>query len=292
MSEKKKVILDTDIGSDIDDAFCLAYLLNEKDCDLLGVTTVTGKPVKRAQIASAICIAAGKPDVPIFPGTENPILIPLKQKMVQQEKALPKWKHKSSFPRYGAIEFIRSTVRKYPGEVTLIAIGPMTNIGLLFAVDPEIPGLLKELVLMCGVFFGDCGRLEWNALGDPHATSIMYSAPVKNIRSYGLDVTMKVQQPSKDVKANMKAPALQPVKDFLDAWKGELVTFHDPLAAVSIFHKDICGYKRGRVEVETESAQFGGLTRFVPDEKGNNEVACDVKADQFFKYYWDTVNGK
>jgi len=292
MSEKKKVILDTDIGSDIDDAFCLAYLLNEKDCDLLGVTTVTGKPVKRAQIASAICIAAGKPDVPIFPGTENPILIPLKHKMVHQEKALPKWKHKSSFPRYGAIEFIRSTVRKYPGEVTLIAIGPMTNIGLLFAVDPEIPGLLKELVLMCGVFFGDCGRLEWNALGDPHATLIMYSAPVKNIRSYGLDVTMKVQQPSKEVKVNMKAPALQPVKDFLDAWKGELVTFHDPLAAVSIFHKDICGYKRGRVEVETESAQFGGLTRFVPDEKGNNEVACDVKADQFFKYYWDTVNGK
>ena len=69
-----KVILDTDIGSDIDDAICLAYLLAQPRCELLGITTVTGEPNQRAQIASAICKAAGK-KVPIYPGVDTPLLI-------------------------------------------------------------------------------------------------------------------------------------------------------------------------------------------------------------------------
>lgn len=70
----KKVILDTDIGSDIDDAVALAYLLKHPQCQLMGITTVSGEPIERAKLASALCIAAGKPDIPIYPGTENPIL--------------------------------------------------------------------------------------------------------------------------------------------------------------------------------------------------------------------------
>lgn len=60
-----KLLLDTDIGSDIDDAVCLAYLLAQPQCELLGITTVSGEPIRRAMIASAICTAAGK-DVPIY----------------------------------------------------------------------------------------------------------------------------------------------------------------------------------------------------------------------------------
>lgn len=72
--QEKKVILDTDIGSDIDDAVALAYLLKHPQCHLMGITTVSGQPVERAKLASALCIAAGKPDIPIYPGTESPIL--------------------------------------------------------------------------------------------------------------------------------------------------------------------------------------------------------------------------
>ena len=64
---KTKIILDTDIGSDIDDAVCLAYLLAQPDCELLGITTVAGEAEARARMASALCKVAGK-DVPIFPG--------------------------------------------------------------------------------------------------------------------------------------------------------------------------------------------------------------------------------
>ena len=60
-----------------------------------------------------------------------------------------------------------------PGEVVLLGIGPMTNIGVLFAADPGIPALLKGLVLMCGQFFTAMGG-EWNAICDPHATAIVF----------------------------------------------------------------------------------------------------------------------
>ncbi|MBM4082680.1 MAG: nucleoside hydrolase, partial [Planctomycetes bacterium] len=84
-----KVILDTDIGSDIDDAVCLAYLLAQPECELLGITTVTGEADKRAMMASALCKVAGK-SVPIFPGVEKPLLIQLKQRQAPQAAALGK----------------------------------------------------------------------------------------------------------------------------------------------------------------------------------------------------------
>jgi purine nucleosidase len=84
-----KVLLDTDIGSDIDDAVCLAYLLAHPECDLLGITTVSGQPVERAQLASALCKVAGK-DVPIYPGTADPLLIPQRQTRARQSAALPR----------------------------------------------------------------------------------------------------------------------------------------------------------------------------------------------------------
>ena len=67
-----KILLDTDIGTDVDDAVCLAYLLSHPDCELLGITTVTGEAEKRASLASVLCQVAGR-DIPIYPGAELPL---------------------------------------------------------------------------------------------------------------------------------------------------------------------------------------------------------------------------
>lgn len=90
------------------------------------------------------------------------------------------------------LEFMRDTIRRNPGEVTLLAIGPMTNLGLLFTMDPEIPSLLKRIVLMNGSFEHKLAVSynEWNSLNDPYATAIVYNAKAPIHRSIGLDVTM------------------------------------------------------------------------------------------------------
>ena len=291
----EKILLDTDIGNDIDDSVCLAYLLCQKHCDLLGITTVSGEPVIRAMLASAICKAAGKDRIPIYPGAANPLLTPQKQPAARQSKYLDRWPHETEFPEGGAIEFMRRTIKANPGEVTLLGIGPLTNIGLLFAVDPQIPPLLKQLVVMCGTFTyrykGAPCLTEWNARCDPHATAIVYGAPLKKIISVGLDVTSHVILEKDEIIEKFGAGILKTVYDFsgIDDGSRQSIVFHDPLAAAVIFEKDICGFERGAVEIEFKNERLEGLTYFTPDETGVNEVALTVDANRFFEHYFNVV---
>ncbi|MFN8563524.1 MAG: nucleoside hydrolase [Anaerolineae bacterium] len=290
-----KLILDTDIGSDIDDAICLAYLLSEPTCELLGVTTVSGEAVERAKIASVLCKAAGK-DVPIYPGAVKPLLIPQKQPRAQQAAALSKWEHQQAFPENDAVEFLRHTIRANPGEVTLLGIGPMTNIGLLFALDPEIPQLLKSLVMMVGVFtnkLAGVGPLEWNAICDPHALAIIYQSNVAVHRSVGLDVTCQVKMDAQEVHRRFQKGLLRPVLDFAEVWFSQVsrVTFHDPLAAVTLFDETVCDFERGTVEVELTSQRALGMTYWTPDAaNGAHEAALRVSPERFFDRYFSTVS--
>jgi purine nucleosidase len=292
MMEKQKVLLDTDIGSDIDDAVCLAYLLAQPECDLLGITTVTGESPRRAEMASAMCKVAGR-DVPIFPGAEKPFLIAQQQPRAQQATTLGKWPHRS-YTKSSAIEavsFLRDTIRRFPGQVHLLTIGPLSNAGLLFAIDPEIPSLLKGLTLMCGIF-NQPEKREWNAIGDPHATAIVYNACPPVHRSIGLDVTMQVQMDARQVRQKFQAELLRPVLDFAEVWfqQVEGITFHDPLAATTLFDPEICNFTRGKVQVDLSSRESAGTTRFTPGEEGGyHEVALQVDPGRFFDHYFSIV---
>jgi inosine-uridine nucleoside N-ribohydrolase len=295
---KEKVILDTDIGSDIDDAVCLAYLLSQPECDLLGITTVTGEAGSRAEMASAMCRVAGR-DIPIYAGAEQPLLVAQMQTQAQQAVALRSWPHQS-FPKasaFEAVDFLRSTIRQHPGQVHLLTIGPLTNAGLLFAIDPEIPALLKSLTLMAGRFLAD-GR-EWNAMGDPHATAIVYRAGASTHRSIGLDVTEKVRLGADQVRRQFTAEllrpvldfALRPVLDFAEVWfqRAGGITFHDPLAAVTLFDPQVCTFHRGTVAVDLSTADSAGKTLWKPDSGGPHAVAVQVYPQRFFEHYFAVV---
>jgi inosine-uridine nucleoside N-ribohydrolase len=285
-----KVLLDTDIGSDIDDAVCLAYLLANPACDLVGITTVTGEPETRAMMASAMCRVAGR-KIPIFPGCAHPFLVAQKQPQVPQASALPRWPHDTAFPRGQAVEFMRQAIRAAPGEIILLAIGPLTNVAALFMADAEIPSLLKGLVLMNGVF-GDRppGRtaIEWNTLLDPVASALVYGAPVRSFRVVGLDVTEQVTLPAQEVRRRFQTPLLRPALDFAEVWfaQRDVITFHDPLAAATIFDDTICGFTRGRVEAVWRDGQAAGKTQWTADSCGPHEVALSVDAPRFFDHYF------
>jgi len=290
MSEK--VILDTDIGLDIDDAFCLAYLLAQPQCELLGITTVGYEADKRAMLASVLCKVAGK-HIPIFPGAEEALLIPQMQIGALQAAALTRWDHDEDFPHGQAIEFLRHTIREYPGEVILLTIGPLTNIGLLFRTDPEIPSLLKGLVMMCGIFtnrLAGIGPREWNASCDPHATAIVYQTTTSIHRSIGLDVTCQVTMKATQLTDKLSPNLLKPVLDFAGIWfqqsKRDTVYFHDPLAATTIFDDQICVFHRGSVEVELTSERWKGITSWKPGDSEKHEVALEVNSERFFDHYF------
>ncbi len=283
--EKIPILLDTDIGSDIDDALCLAYLLQQPQCELLGITTVSGKPKIRAKLARAICHDFGRDDVQIHSGTSEPLILSQKQPDAPQGEVLTRCGEE--FEDNTALEFLRETIRKRPGEIVLLAIGPMTNIGLLFASDPEIPSLLKGLVLMCGSFMKPVK--EWNAICDPHALSIVYKANVKKHLSIGLDVTRKCFIPTEHCIDLFRELDLNLIADMMSIWARERprVVFHDPLAAAVIFEPDLCKYKGGRVEVDLQNE--GGVTHWIEcNNEPKNEIAVDVDSKKFFKHFFQS----
>jgi inosine-uridine nucleoside N-ribohydrolase len=288
-----KVLLDTDIGTDVDDAVCLAYLLSHPECELLGITTVTGEVEKRASLASALCLAAGK-EVPIYPGADRPVQGEQRQAIAQQAAVLTRWPHATDFPKDQAVDFLADTIRAHPGEVTLLTVGPLTNAGMLFSTYPDVAPLLRGLVIMGGSFGEDSPhnrRVEWNVAGDPLASKITYSAPVRLHRSLGLNVTQQVVMPAEEVRERFTAPLLRPVLDMAEIWFAGFypsITFHDPLAAATIFEPDLCSYQQGTVEVDDTQAQ--AYTLWEPrGPDAPHQVALAVDVDGYFKHFFHVV---
>lgn len=293
--ERISVLFDTDIGTDIDDALALAYLLNQPRCELVGITTVTGEPQRRAMLADAICRAARRLDVPIHSGAAEPLLVEQKQKVAQQAEVLSKWEHGTEFPPNTAIEFMRQTIHQRPGEITLLAVGPLTNVALLFATDPEIPHLLRRVVLMNGIFsnkIAGAGPREWNAMGDPHATAIVYRAPVQELTAVGLDVTCQCRIKRDELESRFCGGVMELVGAMAQVWFrcSDVVTFHDPLAAAVVFEPDLCEYEYGTVEVELKSDHVLGMTHWLPQtESKPHRIAIDVDRERFFQHYFQTI---
>jgi purine nucleosidase len=287
-----KVLLDTDIGTDVDDAVALAYLLSHPDCELLGITTVTGEASKRASLASVVCKAAGK-EIPIYPGAEHPMQGEQRQPVAQQAAALPNWPHETQFPMNQAVGFLANTIRAYPGEVILLTIGPLTNAGMLLNTHPDVAELLKGLVMMGGNFGEDAQneRVEWNIAGDPLASQITYKAPVRLHRSLGLNVTQQVMMSAEEVRKRFTAPLLRPVMDMAEIWFGQFypfITFHDPLAAATIFAPELCSFQQGTVTVDNEVKP--GSTIWQPDGSSSpHEVAMTVDVDRYFQHFFEVV---
>lgn len=291
MSERIPVLFDTDIGSDIDDAVALAYLLRQPRCELVGVTTVSGEPLERARLADAVCRAAGRTDVAIHAGCADPLLQTQRQPEAPQRSVLPRWPHRESFAPSAAVSFLRDAIRSRPGELTLLAVGPFTNVGLLFSLDPEIPRLLKRLVLMGGVYatrMPGAPRVEWNAGLDPHAAAILFNRGCP-ITAFGLDVTMQCRLSAAECRERLRGGPLDVVADMAEVWfdRRPEITFHDPLAAVALFHPELCGYETGRVEVELGGARVSGMTHWTAGEEGPHQVAMTVDAAAFFTRYFE-----
>lgn len=293
-----KVLLDTDIGSDIDDAVCLSYLLCQPRCELVGVTTVSGQPRVRAALVDAVCRAAGRPDVAIHAGTEHAIAGSTPQPDVPQATVLDGFDHRASeeFASNTAVTFLRDEIEAAPGEITLLTVGPMTNAGLLFATYPETAAKLAALVIMGGAYSMSRwvgGGQEWNSYCDPTAARVVYRTPVASHRSVGLNVTTRCVLGTRESIDRFQGAggAWGVVAAMTEVWgeHADTVTYHDPLAGAVIFRPELCEWRRGRVSIELTSRRYRGATAFDPhpDATAPHEVAVDVDPAAFFAELFD-----
>ena len=136
----EKIVLDTDIGDDIDDAYALALILNLPNAKLLGVTTTFGETQKRAELAAKFLHVCGRDDVPVYAGRAGTSQIRRQYEWAQGFRS-------PSLKSGDAALFLKNTLDKNPGQVTLVGIGALTNIGDLLTRFPEVKPKIKRIVI-------------------------------------------------------------------------------------------------------------------------------------------------
>jgi len=293
----QKIILDTDIGDDIDDALALAFALMSGEIELLGVTTVFRNTEQRAELACCVLEALDRTDIPVYAGIGKTILQSISdwEKIAERHRPLQMeilQKGRPSIkPQAGrAVDFIIDTVMSSPGDITLVPIGPLTNIAAAFITEPRLAR--KAKICMMGGATDRVGP-EWNARCDPEATRVVFSTGVP-ITMVGLDVTTKCVMRYDQVKAvgAVDRPINQICFELIHLWDGDnpepRPTLHDPLAVAMLSDPTFCERREMRIEVETRADHLRGAT--VPTEGEPNASVCvDVDSNRFMDDFVKTL---
>jgi inosine-uridine nucleoside N-ribohydrolase len=270
-----RVIIDTDPG--VDDAFALLLAMRSPELKIEAITPVAGNVPLELTLPNALRMVevAGRTDIPVAAGAKAPLVRRLvTAAYAHGENGLGG----AVFPEpkiqpvtEPAAEFIRRTVRKYPGEVTLITLGPMTNVATALTADPELAGMIQRLVMMGGSLSGGniTPAAEFNVYVDPEAARIVFQSSIP-ITMVGLDVTRKTsltedhvrtleasQNPVSQAAAKIARNAISHNRE-----QGFLVgpNMHDSLAVAAFLDPSLLVFKEYYVDVETAGELTAGET--------------------------------
>jgi purine nucleosidase len=289
--EKTKIIIDTDIGDDADDALAISLAVKSPELELIGVTTVYRNVGARARIAVRLLQMLGREDIPVYAGIGNPIIEPT-DTVTLPPQFLPGMEELSYCTDRNAVEYLRDTLMASDGDITLVSIGPMTNLAILLLKYPYVKEKIKEVVMMAGAFYMHYN--EWNVRCDPEAAKIVFDSQLP-IRAVGLDVT--TQCPVTDELLN----AITSHGEDYTALLGELLmcfkrergihTFlHDPMAVFAIYDRELITYRGEDIDVELHGRLTRGTTlnRFrigFGNDRQTVQCAKTIQADKFVEKF-------
>ncbi len=298
------IIIDCDPGQD--DAVCLFLAMASPDeLEILGITTVAGNvPLALTEInARLMCDIAGRSDIPVFAGCDKPMV----RDLVTAEHVHGKTgingievtQPVHPLQEQHAVEFIVETLKGADDDsITLVPIGPLTNIGTAFANAPDILPKVKEIVLMGGAM-RESGNTspsaEFNILVDPHAAEIVFNCG-RPITQVGLDASHQVLTTSKRIERlkkidNKVARATVGMLDFFSCHDMAKYNYlgaplHDPCTVAYLLKPEIFEGKLCNVTIETESELTMGHTAVdfwhVTDRPKNSNWIHAVDADAFY----------
>ena len=284
----EKVIIDTDIGDDIDDAFALALAVKSPELEVLGVTTTFGDTETRAKIAQRFLSEIGRTDIPVFAGTPTATNNPMSQGRYAEGGHLPA-------PPTGAEGFLLDQIRRHPREITLIAIGPLMNLGAALARDPATFGKLKRVVLMGGSIrrgYGDLGYTaavppmpEWNILNDVQSAQKLFDSGVP-LFVMPLDSTqLKMDEVKRAFLFSQGTAVTDQLAILYHLWGQETPTLFDPMTIVFALRPELCPVTPLHIRVDAK-----GFTREEPGPS-NAQVCLNSNSDDFFRFYLKKVAG-
>jgi inosine-uridine nucleoside N-ribohydrolase len=274
-SGSRRVLIDTDPG--VDDAFALLLAMRSPELKIEGITSVAGNVGLELTLPNALRMVeiAGRADIPVAAGAKSPLLRRLvTAAYAHGENGLggalfpePKLKALAD----PASVLIRQIVRKYPNEVTLITLGPLTNVATALNSDSELAGMIKRVVMMGGSLSGGniTPAAEFNIYVDPEAARIVFQSGIP-VTMVGLDVTRKTSLTDEHLKTlegarnPVSQAAAKIARNAIDhnRAQGFLVgpNMHDSLAVAAFLDPSLLGWKEYYVDIETTGELTAGET--------------------------------
>lgn len=305
----ERIILDTDIGTDVDDAMAVALAVLAPEIVVEGITTVYGDTDLRAKMVVKILKLLGKETVPVMAGVKDVLLRNRKIWWLghEGEALLTPEDMNLTYDRRHAVDFIIRTIMDNPGEITLVAIGPFTNIAVALAREPKIADKVKNIIIMGGsARFGRNGMeleyMDHNVSRDPESASLLFRSGAP-ITMCGYDVTRQVligprqiaQLEATEDQLNQAMAGM--IRKWLQWWKRDFTAMNDPLCVAMLIDPTLCSGQKMNVHVEYDHRHPTGhtictlpqtpwtppdeLQKEVPDP--NVEVCLDVDAEKFLE---------
>jgi len=288
----EKIIIDTDIGDDIDDAFAVALALRSPELQILGITTTFGDTEMRAKLLDRLLGEVGRSDIPVAAG------VPTAPKTTFTQLKYAEGEHRAKASHPDAVTFLLDEIRKHPGEITLVAIGPLVNVGATIDKDAATFRKLKRVVLMGGSIYrgyGDVGsgtprgpEAEWNIKNDIPSAKKLFAAGVP-LFVMPLDSTqLKMDAANRNSLFRQGTPLTDALTLLYHEWGQETPTLFDPMTITFMIKPELCPVEPMEIRVDEQ-----GLTRPVELPKAENasslrapnaQVCLKSNPDDFFHF--------
>jgi purine nucleosidase len=288
------IVLDTDIGTDVDDAVALALALASPEIDVRAVTVVSGDVRLRGCIAKKLLTLAGRDNVPVAAGVRDPVLRQRSFLWLGHEgRAIVDPSEPMALAGSHAVDLLIDTVQRERPHV--VAIGPLSNLAVAFMKEPDVMAAIPHVTLMGGTLrLGadpDVPPVEYNLGSDPEAALVVLSAGIPTT-VVPLDVTWKTFFTPVELEClrSSSAPLVQTLCDAMEIWWGvhreffagqrtygaDVVAFlHDPLTLAAVFNRSFLNFERRCLRAEVADGQF----RLRP-EAGAPEFEIAVAVDR------------
>ena len=288
----EKIIIDTDIGTDIDDAFAVGLALHSPEFKILGVTSAWGDTHLRARLLTRFLKETGRPDIPIAMGI--PKQSPGKVEILSQAPYAEGSPADLQYPN--AVDFLLEQIRAHPGEITLISIGPETNLGAAIERDAATFRKLKRVVLMGGSVYrgysqSNYGKThgpdpEWNIICDIQAAQKVFTSGVP-LYVMPLDSTqIKLQELERAELLKSGTALTDALLVLYTQWSRgatQTPTLFDAVAVAYAMHPELCPAQPMRLRVDDQ-----GYTR-VEAGPPNVQVCLHSSSDQFLEFFMPRI---
>jgi purine nucleosidase len=277
-----KIIIDSDIGDDVDDVFAIGLALTSPEVEILGISSAWGDTQLRARMIDRLFIEVNRTDIPVGEGIATQTKTPFSQAAWAKGGNVPQKSHPP------AVDFLLEQIKKDPGNITLVAIGPLTNIGAAIDRDPATFKKLNRVVIMGGAVrkgYGDLGyapdrgpQPEYNIYSDVAAAQKLFASGVP-IYMMPLDSTqLKLDEDKRAFLFKQGTPLTNALSTLYYQWGQPTPTLFDAMAVAYVLDSSLCPTTPLHITVEKD----GSTRESAGTPNANACLASD--SDQFFRF--------